>query len=207
VGILSVDFWEFVARSEWPAIVGAGLWLFRRDIKEMIGRVNLTKVDAWGLKAEFENGLAKAELLTPPKAEEAPSHEGPKLAMDEAPSRTVASDTAPRRIETASPELIVMRAWRELDIAMKRALEHLRKRKITFLPAGLERLGDELGLTPEESESIRVIRRLRNSIAHANSVPITLEDAERYRELAQHLARTILARLEAKKTEGRRSQH
>lgn len=56
-----------------------------------------------------------------------------------------------------------------------------------------------LGLTTEEIESIGVIRKLRNTISHAGEVPITLEDAERYLELAQRLKETILSRLEEKK--------
>jgi hypothetical protein len=52
-----VDILEFLAHSEWPIVVGGALLILRRPLSEMMGRMNLSKIDAWGLKAEFEKGL------------------------------------------------------------------------------------------------------------------------------------------------------
>ena len=39
------------------------LWLVRRPLARMLDRVNPTKVDVWGFKAEFEKRLDKVDLL------------------------------------------------------------------------------------------------------------------------------------------------
>ena len=126
-----MDVLEFVARSEWPVVVLVGVWLFRRAIRGIFERINLTKLDAWGLKAEFEKGLAKAELLTP-LPDRIPV-ERPKLAMNEAPTVSLPRLSEDALTQGASPELVVLRAWRDLDVAMKRALGELRRRTPHFI--------------------------------------------------------------------------
>jgi hypothetical protein len=46
-----MDFWEFLARSEWPIVVAGALYVFREPIKKKLESV--TKVTVPGASAEF----------------------------------------------------------------------------------------------------------------------------------------------------------
>jgi hypothetical protein len=95
---VAMDFWEFLARSEWPIVIGGTIWLLRRSFQDMLSRVTPTKVDAFGFKAEFERTLDKVEQLTAP------------------------TDQKPAQIEDlllASPEAVILDSWRQLEAEVR----------------------------------------------------------------------------------------
>jgi hypothetical protein len=182
-----VDILELIARSEWPVVVGGALLLFRRPIRDLIGRINLTKIDAWGLKAEFEKGLDKVDTLTPPK-EEKPT---PKIAMDEKlPSEEPKSTLARLRAKAPSPEAIVLDAWSWLEADIRAMIDAIRPSQIGDLripPLKIDEAARELGLTEDEVQSLMTLRKLRNSVAHSTETLVTWEDAMRFKEATERL--------------------
>ena len=58
-----MDFWEFLVRSEWPALAGVVIWLLHRPLKRMVEDVIPTRIDLWGAKAELEKRLSAVEAL------------------------------------------------------------------------------------------------------------------------------------------------
>jgi len=180
-----VDILEFLAATEWPLVVGGALLLFRRPIRELIARTNLSKVDAWGLKAEFEKGLHKVETLTPAKDEK----KKPTIAMDE----KLRLDTIPDRVKGGggrSPETIVLDAWSWLEADMRAMIDAIRPTHIGTLsvpPLKIDEAARKLGLTDDEVESLMTLRRLRNSVAHSAETLITWDEAQRFKEAAERL--------------------
>src|ERR1700686_5783936 len=114
-------------------------------MRDLIGRVNLTKIDAWGLKAEFEKGLDKIDALTPAELEKP----NPKIAMDEKlpvgePKAFVTLPPPP----IATPEMIVLEAWRNLEGTMRRIIDKAPPRHPGSLqtpPLRFEAAAEELG--------------------------------------------------------------
>jgi hypothetical protein len=51
-------------------VAGAAIFFLRKPLKAMAERVNLTEIDARGVKAQFEKGLDEVDELTPPRDEE-----------------------------------------------------------------------------------------------------------------------------------------
>jgi hypothetical protein len=46
-----MDFWEFLARSEWPVVVAGGLYAFREPIKRKLE--SAVKASGFGMSVEF----------------------------------------------------------------------------------------------------------------------------------------------------------
>jgi hypothetical protein len=184
---MPVDILELIARSEWPVVVGGAFLLFRGPIRELIGRINLTKIDAFGFKAEFERGLAKVESLTPAK-DEKPK---PKIAMDEkiAVEEPKAALT-PARAKGASPDATVLDAWSWLEADMRAMIDAIHPRHTGVLwtpPLKIDEAAREFGLSEDEVQSLMVLRNLRNSIAHSASTSITWDDAIRFKQATERL--------------------
>jgi hypothetical protein len=99
--------------------------MFRNPIRRLLDRVSLTKIDAWGLKAEFEKGLDKIDILTPPKVEEATHPPRLTIAMDQQIAKDVPTLTQPESgvRTTLTPEIFVLEAWRELEGSMRRLID------------------------------------------------------------------------------------
>jgi hypothetical protein len=172
-----VDFWEFVARSEWPIVVGGTIWLLRRSFQEMLGRINPTKLDAFGFKAEFERTLDKVEQLTAP----ADQQKSPIMAFDSKPADT------PELIQ-ASPEAVILESWRQLENAARRKLPPPAN-KIIF-PVHPTRLADYLNFTEDEIAAFQSLRKLRNQIAHSDT-PVSRDDAMRFKEVTERLLERV----------------
>jgi hypothetical protein len=183
-----VDLFELIARSEWPVVVGGALFLFRRPIRELFGRINLTKIDAWGLKAEFEKGLDKVEELTP----------DPKTIVTDEPFRLELKKWTEHKgdyitallpfLENMTPEAVVLDSWSRLEGEMRTMTDELHPRGgLPTPPLRIEGAAEELGLTKEEIESLMVLRRLRNKVAHSASRSLTWDDAERFKRASDLL--------------------
>jgi hypothetical protein len=158
-----MDFWEFVARSEWPIVVGGAIWLLRRPLQDMLSRVTPTKVDAFGLKAEFERTLDKVEQLTAP--------------TDQRPAQI--DDVLP-----ASPEAVILDSWRQLENAVREKLPS--KGRNILVPPKATELERQLNLSEDEIAAYQSLRKMRNQVAHENA-PVSREDAIRFKEAAQRL--------------------
>jgi hypothetical protein len=185
-----VDILEFLAKSEWPLVVGGALWLLRRPISEMIDRLDPTKVDVLGFKAEFARRLEKVNLLTPPLVKPANLVQ-PKsfLAMDEQISKPQVTRIAPIKQSVTSPDAIVLLAWRNLESTM-RSLSDAKRPKIGKLwtpPLRIEEAAKELGLSQDEVQALLELRQLRNKVAHSSDAPVSEDEAAQFREATERL--------------------
>jgi hypothetical protein len=178
-----VDILEFLAHSEWPIVVGGALWLFHKPLRKMAERVNLTRIDAWGIKAEFEKGLDKIEVLTPPRNEE----KKPTVTIDVSKIIEGTSKADP----LITPEMIVLGTWRAIEERMRPfAVGTSMDMPMHYIR--LKSAARRLGLRQDEIDSLILMRRLRNKVARTPDAQLSWEDAERFKDAAVRL----LARLE-----------
>ena len=176
----------------------------------MADRVNPTKLDAWGLKAEFAEALDKVETLIPPT----PRAASPALA-DQPPGGPVLTDPfrllpdsppqvfappimaspapAPEQV-SLSPVRSILADWMELSSSMRALADQSRrnasKPKKRF--ATVEEAARELGLSADELAAVRQLEQLRNNVAHSANAPVAAVDAARFRMAKSEL----LVRLE-----------
>jgi hypothetical protein len=186
-----VDFWEFAARSEWPIVVGGTILLLRRPLAAMFERVTPTKVDAWGLKAEFEHKLNEIEQIT---ASKEAKDQIPAIAMDEASKeRKLLNDSIREAFsqDLVSPATSVLETWSDLESYMQRVLNGQHPEEHQSLRTTLATSAEKLGLSPAHIKALMALRELRNNVAHAKDASITWEDAVRYKLAATALIEEI----------------
>jgi hypothetical protein len=193
-----VTIWEFLARSEWPLVAIIALLLLRRPITNLFSRLNLTKIEAWGIKAEFERGLDKVEELAPPK-EQPKSEEALRLRFENAASGMRYVDALlPFIYENVSPEAMVLDTWSRVEGDMRAMTDALHPRVGTVRPPPLrfQEAAREFGLTDEEVQSLMVLRDLRNKIAHSAERSLSWEHAARFKRSAEGLLSKMRAHWE-----------
>jgi len=193
-----VDVLEFLAHSEWPLIGGAALFVIRQPLVRMLDRVNPTKVDAWGLKAEFEKTLDKVELLAPPVTVTV-SH----MAFLEDSAAPVAVPSTPTEpppeapfLVPASPETVILGAWGRLETLLREKMngkQHLPRLGLHWTPTYmLVDAAPQFGLTPDETAALRELHKLRDQVAHSFSPSVTYADALRFRDAVDRLSARLM---------------
>ncbi len=186
-----MDFLEFLSHLEWPLVASAALWLLRKPLQRMLGEVTPTKVDAWGFKAEFEKSLAKVELLAPAVigklevTQEAQTLNATGQVALPPPSDEDKSSAEPPTL--ASPDMIVLQAWRQLESRMRK----LSDAQGHSMPRRIEVAARELGLAADEVSALMELRKLRNNVAHSVDAPVTDAEATRFAAATENLLKRI----------------
>jgi len=178
-----MDILEFLQKSEWPVLVGGVIWYFRKPITRLLSEIRLTKFAAWGLSAEFEKRLDRAEALTEPTRKLA--SETPKQ-LDNV--RSIGKNLLSFR-SNENPQIHILTAWNLLEAELRNAVE---KRSPTSVqprsrPLKIEDFARKLGLTNDETEALRELRKIRNQVAHRIDFLVTPEDAVRFTQIAEDL--------------------
>jgi hypothetical protein len=170
-----VDALDFISRSEWPLVVAGAIWLLRRPLNDLVRQLSLTKIDAWGLKAEFERRLVEAEAISEP------ADENNETGLEPEKQATIIVETA---AEVDSPEAEVLRRWSMVERRLASALRaagHTGK----FTVPEAARL---LKLPPEDYGSLLAMETLRNSVVSSPRHALSDEQARRYAGLARRLS-------------------
>jgi hypothetical protein len=184
-----VDILDFLARSEWPLVAGVALWLIRAPLIRMLDRVNPTKVDAWGFKAEFERTLTKVEALTPASEEE---EKAALSALEGKGASEPLPPPPPPREPTAlaPPEVTILESWRRIESLMRQMSDAQHPRisaRFWNPPRKIDEAARELGLSDDEIAALMELRKLRNQVAHSIDAPVTPEDAARFQIVTERL--------------------
>jgi hypothetical protein len=201
MGNRAVDILDFLAHSEWPAVATIALWLLRRPLVRMADRVSPTKLDAWGLKAEFAEVLDKVEGLIPTTTPPVSTTPLPPAIGPEAPAVVPAPASAPMPTQDAPtgqwalpPVPSILADWMRLTSTIRELADQARRNagKPWIRSPPIEDAAGELGLTDDELAALRELQTMRNDIAHSKSVTVSLVDAIRFRSATDEL----LARLD-----------
>ncbi len=193
-----MDIIELISRSEWPVVVGGSILLFYRPIKRLLAGTSLKKIEGWGIKAEFEKGLDKIEELAPRK-EPLKLGEVTTYFRDRAERPASYVDALlPFVFENVSPEAMVLDTWSRVEGDMRAMTDALHPQVGNIHPPPLrfEAAAEEFGLSGEEIESLTVLRKLRNKIAHSADRSLTWDDAARFKRAAERLLAKMKANWE-----------
>jgi hypothetical protein len=120
-----LDWLDFISYSEWSAVAAGTILLLRSQLSGLLSQISPTKLDAWGLKAEFERKLESIEAISStktntPDVEPSIEHD---VADHSAGDRNVAEVTSAqtwterylKRYRNTSPEEAVLGAWRGFE--------------------------------------------------------------------------------------------
>jgi hypothetical protein len=183
-----LDILDFIARSEWPVVVGGSIVIFYRPIKRLLAGISLKKIEGWGIKAEFEKGLDKVDELTPP-IERSKLEEAHRFRDSDEFRASYTDALLPFLYENVSPEAIVLDTWSRVEGDMRAMIDalHPPAGNSRTQPFAFDKAGRELGLASHEIISLEVLRKLRNRIAHTADRSLSWEDAARFKQSSDRL--------------------
>ena len=197
-----MDYLQFVASFEWPIVVGGTLWITRKQLQDMLKRINLTEFEGLGIKATFEKVLDKVDILVPANSIDGapiPSLIGKPAQPGEAEFRTdeVRSGEPEGRPNdnqivwlnpndhATSADSIILLSWRRLEAVMRRISGNQR------LGFSITKTARDLKLTEDEVAALGELRKLRNQVAHNTDLPVSHAEAIRYAAAAERLLARI----------------
>lgn len=166
----------------WPLVVAGAIWLFRKPLSELIGRVR--RYEGLGQKLEFGERLAEAEDSVGKAVQE--THTASERAEIK-PSPLV-------REAEENPSYVVLQAWEQLSgaiadlagVALPEPTGRARQNSAQSLPDLRRR---EI-VTADVVNAVTELRNLRNQVAHGQSKP-TPGEAVAYAESAQALTKAV----------------
>jgi hypothetical protein len=189
-----MDVLEFISKSEWPVVAGVALWLLRQPFQRMMDRVNLTKIDLLGLRAEFKKVLDKVDLL-------APEDRTKRSAKPKASSRLQddqANDTAQvgHLGMHPTPEILVLETWADLEDVVQE-LSGTLPLSLRYPKREIDQVVRDLGLNSDEVSALLELRHLRNLVASNVDASVTTLEAMRFQSATRRLLTKLAAGLDA----------
>ncbi len=164
---------EIVKALAWPiAVIWIG-YIFRSEVRQLLGRVSSFKYK--DVEASFEKSLVQAE-------QSARNIEKPQL--DESESEINKKEQL-LRIAEVSPRAAVVEAWTLIETAaMKNGLWEGAAIKRINPKTILDHLESSGKFSPENLKLINQLRQIRNKAKHLPDFAVTQTEAERYLDLA-----------------------
>jgi len=171
----------------WPITVMIAVFVFRKPIVEMIGRVKKVKVA--GLEAEVEASDFKETLSANSK----------KLQSIPAPKPESQEATRFDQLLKISSKTVIVESWKKLEKAISQVLIDLKielteedfKHPIKMLDKFFQ-----LGTSKIDTDVLRNMYLLRNKVVHYEPLRVSAKDAKDYYENTQKIL-TILKQLDA----------
>jgi len=164
---------EIIKAIAWPASI---IWLgyiFRNEVRQLLGRVSSFKYK--DVEANFEKDLSEAEN----------SAKTLETTNTERSEETLSQQDQLLRIAEVSPRAAIVEAWTLIETAAIRSgLVHGTAMKRTSPKMILEVLSNSGKLSSESILLIENLRRIRNRATHMPDFAITQSEAERYLGLA-----------------------
>lgn len=161
---------EIVKGVAWPTIALFALLVFRRELAALLGRLKKGKIG--GAEFEFEDAVEELRAAAAPEN-----------------SRV---EVVP--ISLQNPRATILEAWLKVeDAARKLASAQGIPPSMASVrpPALIKAIEEKGGLTTEQIELFRELRRLRNESAHSGDFSPSAESVVNYVSLAHGLAAAI----------------
>ncbi len=189
-----MDWLEFLSKSEWPLVASGTVILFRKQLRALFSQISPIKLDAWGLKAEFERKLETVESLSSDKDRIAEFQYDPlnQVGQDDGATKDDSKIWAKHHLAryVSSPETAIIKGWESFERGIQtRAM--MAKVDVTARRMG-EPLLRQLGVSDNEINIFRDLRSLRNRIAYADGpTAITWEEATRFVDAVAYLGDAV----------------
>jgi hypothetical protein len=173
-------FVELVKALAWPVAVIWIAYIFRAEVRQLLGRVSSFKYK--DVEASFEKSLIKAEKsaenIAKPHINESETDLSQKEQL--------------LRISDVSPRAAIVEAWTLIETAaMKNGLSSGSAIKRTNPKMILDYLASSGKFSPDSLELINQLRQIRNKASHMPDFAVTQSEAERYLNLAVKSAAVI----------------
>jgi hypothetical protein len=189
------DLIRAIATLLWPLLVFAVVWMFKEQVREILGRLRRGKV--LGQEIELEERLRKLDESAQTAASETPSPVSVPETHNEVIARESELADVTRHIldeASRSPKVALMLLASELErevyqiLASKGLLHELRR---TSLPQAIEVLERRGALPRHLAESVRNFYGVRSSLVHGQDA--TQDDIIRAIDSGLTILRTIQA--------------
>ena len=162
---------DLIKGLAWPIVVVWLCYFFRSEIIKLLGRINRFKHG--DTEVDFGTELAKAEV-------EANKAQSRNPVQDESADTRTKEDQL-LRIATMSPRAAINEAWVMVEDTLAASGFSSGTPIPRFSPRSLVGVAAaRSGLTPDLSELIQSLRKLRNRVAHEGNLNPTQEEAEAY---------------------------
>lgn len=186
-----MDWLGFIAASEWPAVIGAGMAIFRRQISGLLTRagnngqqVSIPQLPKASPMIEAAEEMV-AERLAAWKPKDAPTEEERdewQAAIDTEIGSLGVNDEYPA-------EYSLLRTWNSIErLARLRAAMHARAQGKKYLTVA--ELAGALKLDAADKALVRQLRDIRQKAADGE-LAVSQTDAIRYRDLVITLLRAL----------------
>lgn len=187
---IRVDLLEFVAASEWPAVIAAGAAMFRRQIGSFFSRLNSNGQVVLPQLPKASPLIEAAEEMVAERLAGRPSpdsvldgHCGPWQAAVDAEIELLAAT------EEYPSEYCVLRTWSSVErLARFQAAIQAKAQGKKYLT--LAELSDALKLEAADKALVRHLRDIRYKVAEGE-LSASQTDACRYRDLILTLLTTL----------------
>jgi hypothetical protein len=178
---LTAAIFQSIASLAWPAAIFGSVWLFRRQLIEMLPNFRAKYKD---VEIDFRLKQGEQEAAALPPAET-----GPESVPT--PEETSKFD----QLVEISPRAAILEMKREVEAALYGLV------RLTNIPGGQTRsmlqltrlLRNEKIIDASTSALLDDLRSVGNSAAHENDVNFTKDDAQRFRALATTTIRHLQA--------------
>jgi hypothetical protein len=177
---------KFIEAIAWPFAIIWLAYMFRREVRQLLGRMSTFKYK--DMEANFEKELLKAET----EAKKITTIEG--KTWEDATARAVTTQFEQfQRIAEISPRAAILESWLDVEVAImaaaeKAGLEVKAPVNITQLAKHLFAMG---AINNEVVPVFQSIRNLRNQAAHMAEFTLSYEEAIKYLNLALGVANTF----------------
>jgi hypothetical protein len=156
--------------------------VLRHQLQKLIDRVNVTKIDAWGLKADFEKDLSKAESLSPPPMDT------PKIGVHLAEGRQtigeiIASgerimvDMGNRMMPT--PDTAILERWESFERQLFEAAGYGDPKESSNRFRRTHRILWDFGLSDNDREAYTLLYDMKERVANSYVPIATWNDVSR----------------------------
>lgn len=180
---------SIVSSLAWPLTLGVLIYLLRKPLLELLP--NLRELKYKDLEVRFGEGLEKLEEKLEQQAPPEPTLRRAGVRED--------TDGKFDLLAQISPSAAVLEAWTDIErqlrtLAERNQIEEKRGRSILYITRFLR---SREVLPPRLAGLLDDLRVLRNAAAHPSSErQITLNDARRYKEIADQVGDELQSLLE-----------
>lgn len=197
-----MSFWDFVSKSEWPAVVLILAIYFRSVVKSLLDGLRITKASFGGGSVEFQTRIDNLENIALSQDKSNLSSETKNKNHNDSSEKNQYSKDSLHWSEIndwllssvtpdVPPPYMIIMYWNQLEKALLNATERLYSANIILAPrrnASMPVLWRDavksIKLDRQTLFGIGELNKLRNEAAHGKEINISTTDALRYRDLA-----------------------
>jgi hypothetical protein len=174
---------SLVSSLAWPGVAVAFILMFRRQVRDLIGR--LVEAEGFGFMGKFDRTATAVAKAAAETLAQAGTASGTGQAFDATVVVHESLSSTLGNLATENPSDAIMTAWVEIEKAIRERIGGLGTRQPTIAGMMLVRIAYERGEISEATlQAVQGLEVLRNLAAHGRSNEVDAEKAQEYLSLA-----------------------